>query len=598
LREQIKRVTREKHQETARISVLSAEKEDMQKELLKCALSPEPAENVLRFLYKLPPNHLVAQVSRTESRGQSYSPLCWIFRAISFRIHESHHNVAVWFVKDQNADQMHPNSYPAVWVRVKLLHPYDATKVKSISIQLSDLNEKQQVGCANFMTSTELDEFCVNGKYYLAWHRRPRAKSIVAAHQTFLPHLNAPLLPQRKENKYLFLFRASIQKHLAIQRRTRCSDVQRLAVQAFHGEAKRVELFEASGLALWKVVMMVLVHVSMISVKVVMQWFQWGSEASCHLGRQLHQRRHGCKIHNCAPTHAPAHARTPLSQLPSPPAPSQRATTAFIAAQLHHTTQGKHSDTQSRQAHDAEQMTFVDAACHGPPAIMLWRAMTARTLLSACCSASASAVDIVCQLPRSWGLGVGGWDLRFGVRDWGSKQADDITQHLAARRAMAGPLMLAVAEEQGVVWGECIVDIIIIIVVVIIVIITWDATRAAGTHSLQQRGFRVWGLGFGVWGLGPGVWGLGLRVWGLGFGVQTCSKNVSLPQYTLNPVCLRAESDAWRVMRDVWCSASDDWMLHREVTWYVGACGSPVAAAVLCGWWKSRAICDKLHVTR
>ena len=168
LREQIKRVTREKNQETARISCLSAEKEDMQKELLKCALGPEPAENVLRFLYKLPPNHLVAQVSRTESRGQSYSPLCWIFRAISFRIHESHHNVAVWFVKDQNADQMHPNSYPAVWVRVKLLHPYDATKVKSISIQLSDLNEKQQVGCANFMTSTELDEFCVNGKYYLA----------------------------------------------------------------------------------------------------------------------------------------------------------------------------------------------------------------------------------------------------------------------------------------------------------------------------------------------------------------------------------------------------------------------------------------------
>ena len=49
------------------------------------------------------------------------------------------------------------------------------------------------------------------------------------------------------------------------------------------------------------------------------------------------------------------------------------------------------------------------------------------------------------------GLGVGGWDLRFGVRDWGWKQADDITQHLAARRAMAGPLMLAVAEEQGVV---------------------------------------------------------------------------------------------------------------------------------------------------
>ena len=173
LRQQVKKVTRDKDREIglhmSRCLYLSAEKIEMQQALMKCALGPEPAENALRLLYELPPNYAVARVSRTESYGKSCSPLSWISRSVSFHIQENHHNVAVWFVKDADADRLNPNGYPeGRCLLVKLLHPYDVTRARPISIHLSQLNGLQQTGLPNFMTSSELDDYCVNGSYFLA----------------------------------------------------------------------------------------------------------------------------------------------------------------------------------------------------------------------------------------------------------------------------------------------------------------------------------------------------------------------------------------------------------------------------------------------
>jgi hypothetical protein len=48
------------------------------------------------------------------------------------------------------------------------LHPYDVTLAKDVMPSRIDLRGKQRVGFENFMTSKQLDEYCVNGKYYIA----------------------------------------------------------------------------------------------------------------------------------------------------------------------------------------------------------------------------------------------------------------------------------------------------------------------------------------------------------------------------------------------------------------------------------------------
>jgi hypothetical protein len=50
-----------------------------------------------------------------------------------------------------------------------LLHPEDATRAKELNLSTSSLNGHQQVGFENFMTSKQLDEYCLHGKHYISY---------------------------------------------------------------------------------------------------------------------------------------------------------------------------------------------------------------------------------------------------------------------------------------------------------------------------------------------------------------------------------------------------------------------------------------------
>jgi len=88
----------------------------------------------------------------------------WIRRSpvLSIRIHESNHNVSVWLKKTPFtiANPFQPES-----VTLNLLHPDDPSRNKTLSLSL---NDHQQVGVENFITSKQLDEYCHSGKYYIS----------------------------------------------------------------------------------------------------------------------------------------------------------------------------------------------------------------------------------------------------------------------------------------------------------------------------------------------------------------------------------------------------------------------------------------------
>jgi hypothetical protein len=146
------------------------QKNQMQQALVKCALGPEPAKAALRVLYKLPADALVHEIDREAAQGKSYGVSRYYKGTVGLHVHESNHNVAVWLIKRQpDCDTQYPNGLPPPFrIYNRILHPYDVTLAKQITMSSSELNGyKHQVGFSNFMTSKQLDEYCVSGKYYM-----------------------------------------------------------------------------------------------------------------------------------------------------------------------------------------------------------------------------------------------------------------------------------------------------------------------------------------------------------------------------------------------------------------------------------------------
>jgi hypothetical protein len=110
----------------------------------------------------------VYEIDREAAHGRShavYETKMFGHLEVALHMHESHHNVAVWLIKKQ---PYRDTRMPKFSSGTMLLHPYDVTLAKYIFEEPTDLNGKHQVGVENFMTSKELDEYCVNGKYYIA----------------------------------------------------------------------------------------------------------------------------------------------------------------------------------------------------------------------------------------------------------------------------------------------------------------------------------------------------------------------------------------------------------------------------------------------
>ena len=131
--------------------------------MMRCAFGSEPAKAALRVLYAFPADRFIAVVDREKAKGASYG-VCVTSNKIRVKVHELNHNVAVWFYKQSNFTPKEPGQE----VRCVLLHPYDTALSKELVIDSSHLNTEPSWGFPNFMTSTELDEYTVNGKYYIA----------------------------------------------------------------------------------------------------------------------------------------------------------------------------------------------------------------------------------------------------------------------------------------------------------------------------------------------------------------------------------------------------------------------------------------------
>jgi hypothetical protein len=143
------------------------EKSNVQAAMMRCALGSDPAEAALRMLYSLPENRFIAAVDREKAKGTSHRVYSFPNMHISCVVHELNHNVAVWFRKLSDFPFYQPRTN--AWFL--LLHPYDTTLSKKLIFDVSKLNDVDtgdEHGCANFMTSTQLDEFTVDGKYYVA----------------------------------------------------------------------------------------------------------------------------------------------------------------------------------------------------------------------------------------------------------------------------------------------------------------------------------------------------------------------------------------------------------------------------------------------
>jgi hypothetical protein len=83
---------------------------------------------------------------------------------------ENNHNVAMLFRRDDDENEQVPSLifYPGQRLTVRLLHPYDEQRAKTVSFDLTKLNTSFEDGFPNFMTSAQLDEYCVAGSYFIA----------------------------------------------------------------------------------------------------------------------------------------------------------------------------------------------------------------------------------------------------------------------------------------------------------------------------------------------------------------------------------------------------------------------------------------------
>jgi hypothetical protein len=172
LREKIQKLDNDLAQMTERFRLTSkrakTEKKQMQQALVKCAVGPQPAQAALRVLYELQADREVFEIDREAAKGRSHAVQesnIWEGVNVALHVHESHHNVAVWLIKTKPCCD---TRMPLAGLFTTLLHPYDVNLAKYIFEDLIHFNGKQQVGFENFMTSKELDEYCVSGKYYIA----------------------------------------------------------------------------------------------------------------------------------------------------------------------------------------------------------------------------------------------------------------------------------------------------------------------------------------------------------------------------------------------------------------------------------------------
>jgi hypothetical protein len=162
-----------KHKDGARAADLVVARElipvlEGQKTLMQCALGPDPAKSALRALYRLSPLHAIVKVKRDDGRVEripSPTLFTWENRAVVFRVEEKNHNVAVFIARDSRV-AFDSNFEQGEHLQVTLLHPYDARKAQTISFDLTKLNRSEKAVVPNFMTSRELNMYCVGGYYY------------------------------------------------------------------------------------------------------------------------------------------------------------------------------------------------------------------------------------------------------------------------------------------------------------------------------------------------------------------------------------------------------------------------------------------------
>jgi hypothetical protein len=162
------RLMQENSEMSEQILEMKQKKKKMQRALVTCALGPQSAQAALRVLYKLHSSREVFEIDREAAKGRShavYESIMFGGLKVALHVHESHHNVAVWLIKTQPD---HDRSMPRFSSSSRLLHPYDTTLALDIFGTPTDFNGLRQVGFENFMTSKQLDDHCVNGKYYIS----------------------------------------------------------------------------------------------------------------------------------------------------------------------------------------------------------------------------------------------------------------------------------------------------------------------------------------------------------------------------------------------------------------------------------------------
>jgi len=147
------------------LAQIKAQKMEMQEAFMKCAMGTKPAEAALRVLYKIPSDQMIYEIDRAAVKGKSHTVCSWTMPevTVSFQVHESNHNVAVYF-----ATPIESVGLSSGYLAVKLLHPFDVARAKKIRVEKTELNGNLGMGYENFMTSRDFDEYAVNGKYYIS----------------------------------------------------------------------------------------------------------------------------------------------------------------------------------------------------------------------------------------------------------------------------------------------------------------------------------------------------------------------------------------------------------------------------------------------
>jgi hypothetical protein len=177
-------------QETEAYGQLISRQSHLQSRIMKCALGPDPALNAIRTLYNISLDEFIAQVKRQDVIDEmdtlfSYRlPQLQLYHAVfhclihmyrypqlsvACRIVESNHNVALLFRReDDNGAPARLTFAPGQRLTLRLLHPLDETMERVVSFDLTKLNTSREEGFPNFLTSSQLNEFCVHGIYFIA----------------------------------------------------------------------------------------------------------------------------------------------------------------------------------------------------------------------------------------------------------------------------------------------------------------------------------------------------------------------------------------------------------------------------------------------